>query len=135
MADKTAGGRRAGALVPLFSIASTRSWGIGEIADLPLFTGWARTAGLSVVQLLPVNEMAGGQSSPYSALSAMAIDPIFIAVRDVPEFASAGADEMLSATQREQLETIRRSTSVSHRLVRELKTDVLRALFDRFVEE
>jgi len=135
VADKTAGGRRAGALVPLFSIASTRSWGIGEIADLPLFTAWARTAGLSVVQLLPVNEMAGGQSSPYSALSAMAIDPIFIAVGDVPEFASAGADEMLSATQRAQLETIRRSTSVSYRLVRELKTDVLRALFDRFVEE
>jgi 4-alpha-glucanotransferase len=59
--------RRAGALVPLFSIASSRSWGIGEIADLPEFAAWARTAGLDAVQLLPVNEMGDGQSSPYSA--------------------------------------------------------------------
>jgi 4-alpha-glucanotransferase len=127
--------RRAGALVPLFSIPSKESWGIGEIADLPLFTEWARTAGLSTVQLLPVNEMADGQSSPYSALSAMAIDPIFIAIRDIAEFAAAGGEQMLTAAQRERLEAVRHSPSVSHGPVRELKTEVLRVLFDRFLEE
>ena len=83
-------GRRAGALVPLFSIPTARSWGIGEISDLPAFAWWLRQAGFTVLQLLPVNEMAHGQSSPYSALSAMAIDPIFISVEDVPEFAAIG---------------------------------------------
>ena len=41
---------------------------------------WLARAGLDFVQLLPVNEMEDGQNSPYSALSAMAIDPIFICV-------------------------------------------------------
>ena len=67
-------GRRAGSLVPLFSIPSAESWGIGEIADLPIFARWLREAGLSVVQLLPVNEMGAGQTAPASALSAMASD-------------------------------------------------------------
>ncbi|HJR59712.1 MAG TPA: 4-alpha-glucanotransferase [Vicinamibacterales bacterium] len=134
MAD-TVHGRRAGALVPLFSIPSSRSWGIGEIADLPIFAEWAQAAGLSVVQLLPVNEMADGQSSPYSALSAMAIDPIFIALRDVPEFAAAGGEGALTAEQRKRLDTVRRSRSVRHREVRELKTEVLEGLFARFLEE
>lgn len=128
-------GRRAGALVPLFSIPSTRSWGIGEIADIPGFASWARAGGLSVVQLLPVNEMADGQSSPYSALSAMAIDPIFIAVRDVPEFADAGGEPSLTREQRDALEQVRRARSVDHGSVRELKTQVLRAAFDRFIEK
>ena len=83
-------GRHAGVLVPLFSIPSRSSWGVGEIADLARFAGWLRQAGLDFVQLLPVNEMQEGQNSPYSALSAMAIDPIFIALGDVPEFEDAG---------------------------------------------
>ena len=128
-------GRRAGALVPLFSIPSTRSWGIGEIADIPAFASWARTAGLSILQLLPVNEMADGQSSPYSALSAMAIDPIFIAVGDVPEFAEAGGEPSLTPGQRDALEHVRRSRAVDHGSVRELKTQVLRASFEQFVEK
>lgn len=127
-------GRRAGALVPLFSIPSSESWGIGEIADLPAFAAWARSAGLSVVQLLPVNEMADGQSSPYSALSAMAIDPIFIALRDVPEFLAAGGEQGLSAAQREQLDAVRRSPVVDYGVVRDLKTAVLETAFAAFAD-
>ncbi len=126
--------RRAGTLVPLFSIPSSRSWGIGEIPDLPVFARWAASAGLSTVQLLPVNEMADGQSSPYSALSAMAIDPIFIAVSDLPEFEAAGGEAGLSAAQHEQLESLRQTSSVDHTMVRGLKDDVLRTLFDRFMD-
>ena len=135
MAERSPIRRRAGALVPLFSIPSTRSWGIGEIGDLAGFAAWARSAGLSMVQLLPVNEMAEGQSSPYSALSAMAIDPIFIAVDDIPEFAAFGGERALSDGQRERLTTVRRSPAVNHCLVRELKTEVLGALFEQFLEE
>ena len=72
MSDRFDTGRHAGALVPLFSIPSRGSWGIGEIPDVARFARWLSSAGLDVVQLLPVNEMADGQSSPYSALSAMA---------------------------------------------------------------
>jgi 4-alpha-glucanotransferase len=88
-------GRHAGVLVPLFSIPSRRSWGIGEIPDLVLLARWMRACGLDFVQLLPVNEMQEGQSSPYSALSAMAIDPIFIAVDQIDEWAAAGTADVL----------------------------------------
>lgn len=126
--------RRAGVLVPLFSIPSARSWGIGEIGDLPVFGDWARAAGLSAIQLLPINEMAHGQSSPYSALSAMAIDPIFIAIGDLPEFGALGGEPALDPSQRARLEAVRHTTAVHHHEVRALKTGVLRTLFERFLE-
>jgi 4-alpha-glucanotransferase len=131
MADAAAASRRVGILVPLFSIPSTASWGIGEIGDLPAVGEWARSAGIRMIQLLPINEMADGQSSPYSALSAMAIDPIFISIRDVPG-ARENDDEVLPREYRERLEAARSSGAVDHRSVRELKTHALRTLFDRF---
>ena len=134
MADARTTGRRAGALVPLFSIPSTESWGIGEIADLPIFARWLRDAGLSVVQLLPVNEMGEGQTSPYSALSAMAIDPIFISLRELPEFIAWGGESSLDDEEAERLATARAADSVDYRTVRELKTRCLRDAFDTFWE-
>jgi 4-alpha-glucanotransferase len=128
------GKRQAGVLVPLFSIPSSGSWGIGEITDLAVFARWARSAGLSAIQLLPINEMAHGQSSPYSALSAMAIDPIFIGVGELPEFDAAGREAGLTASQRERLEGLRQTTRVNHHDARELKTEVLRGLFETFLE-
>ena len=95
-------GRHAGVLVPLFSIPSRRSWGIGEIPDLVPLSRWLDQAGLDFVQFLPLNEMQEGQSSPYSALSAMALDPVFIAVDDVDEWVAAG-DEALAAEDRAAL--------------------------------
>ena len=135
MAERAVAGRRAGALVPLFSIPTSRSWGIGEIADLPVFCAWLQDAGFSVLQLLPVNEMAHGQSSPYSALSAMAIDPIFIAVDDVPEFAAIGGVETLSPHQQARLADVRAAATIQHRAVRELKVEVLNTLFEQFFDE
>jgi len=51
-------GRHAGLLLPLFSAPGRRSWGIGELADLPPLGGWIKSAGLDFLQLLPLNEMA-----------------------------------------------------------------------------
>ena len=87
-----AGRRRTGLLIPLFSAPSTTSWGIGDIGDLAPLSTWLADAGCRVLQLLPLNEMAPGQQSPYSALSAMAIDPLFIRLQDVEEFRAAGGE-------------------------------------------
>jgi 4-alpha-glucanotransferase len=125
-------GRHAGALVPLFSIPSARSWGIGEIPDLPRFAEWLETAGLDIVQLLPVNEMADGQNSPYSALSAMAIDPLYIAVGEIEEFTAAGGEASLTGAERTMLAQARSAPSVQYRIVRDLKRCALRAAFARF---
>ena len=132
MPERFASGRHAGILVPLFSIPSRASWGIGEIADLPRLARWLEAASLDLVQLLPVNEMADGQNSPYSAMSAMAIDPIYIALGDVPEFMEEGGEASLSAEEQQNLAHARHASLVDYRTVRALKARVLRDAFARF---
>jgi 4-alpha-glucanotransferase len=125
-------GRHAGILVPLFSIPSRRSWGIGEIPDLISLAAWMQSAGLDFVQLLPVNEMQEGQSSPYSALSAMAIDPIFIALDEIEEWSVVEADDALGKEARAALSRARQSKSVDYAAVRAAKTQALRQAFAWF---
>ena len=129
----SAGRRRAGILIPLFSIPSTSSWGIGDIGDIEPVTAWLAGAGVRILQLLPLNEMAPGQQSPYSAISAMAIDPIFIRLPDVPEFASLGGEDGMSPDDRAALAGVRAAPRIAYREVRLLKMAALRASFDCFV--
>lgn len=124
--------RRAGLLVPLFSCPSTTSWGIGEIGDVKPMTRWLAMAGQRVLQLLPLNEMAANQQSPYSALGAMAIDPIFISITDVPEYMAIGGDGSLSAADLDQLEIARRAPRIDYPRVRALKQQALASAFQQF---
>lgn len=126
--------RRAGLVLPLFSFPSSASWGIGEIPDLQPMTAWLAAAGMRVLQLLPANEMAPGQQSPYSAISAMAIDPIFIQLAGVADFEALGGESALSAGDRATLDCVRRLRHVDHAAVRRLKSTWLRAAFDRFLD-
>ena len=125
-------GRHVGVLVPLFSIPSRASWGIGEIPDLGRFARWVDRAGMDFVQILPVNEMPDGQTSPYSALSAMAIDPIFISLSDVTEYGTADTGIHMSPADVDRLEQVRCAPAVVHPLVRELKQNALQAAFAKF---
>ncbi len=124
--------RRAGLLIPLFSCPSTTSWGIGEIGDIEPLTQWLSAAGQRVLQLLPLNEMAPGQQSPYSAISALAIDPIYISVPRVPEFVALGGEDSLSPEDRDALAAVRRAPRLRYQDVRRLKQHALRAAFVRF---
>ena len=129
-----AGHRRAGLLVPLFSCPSTASWGIGDIGDVEPMTRWLASAGQRVLQLLPLSEMAPGQQSPYSAMSAMAIDPIFICLAGVPEFAALGGEASLGAEDRALLDRVRRAPRIEYAGVGRLKRAALFAAFQRYDE-
>jgi len=124
--------RRAGLLVPLFSIPSSRSWGIGEIGDLDRLTGWLEAAGVRLLQLLPISESSPGEPSPYGALSAMAIDPQFVTMDAVEDFAVAGGESALDPASRRQLDGLRGSTVVWYGAVKALKQAALRHAFARF---
>jgi 4-alpha-glucanotransferase len=124
--------RLAGLLVPLFSIPSTRSWGIGEIGDIEPMAAWMKDAGLRVLQLLPINEMAPGQTSPYSAISAMAIDPIFISLGDVTDFTTPGGESRLELADQVALKAVRDRSRVEHVTVRRIKEHALRLAFSFF---
>src|SRR5579872_1722463 len=114
-------GRHAGLLVPLFSLTSRESWGIGEIGDLPKLDRWMSEAGLSFIQLLPINEMAVGQNSPYSALTAMAIDPVFISPSAVPDVQELGGEALLTDAERVDLARVRSAPAIDYATTRRLK--------------
>lgn len=77
--------RCAGLAVPLFSLRSPHGAGIGEIPDLVPLARWARRMRHRFLQLLPVNECSPGEASPYSAISAFALDPVYLGLRELPD--------------------------------------------------
>lgn len=129
----TPSARRSGILIPLFSAPSSASWGIGDIGDIAHLSRWLHDAGQRILQLLPLNEMAPGTQSPYSAMSAMAIDPIFIQVSGVDEFTAAGGEAALTSDDRAALDEARRSRRVEYGLVRPVKERALRYAFEQFL--
>ena len=133
-ADATATKRRAGLLLPLFSIRSPQGWGTGEIPDIPRLARWARSAGLQVLQLLPVMEVSGGESSPYAASSAFALDPVYLALDDLEDVAAVGGRGALSEDNRASLERLSAAPTVRWDEVRALKQRMIDKAFAHFQE-
>ncbi len=126
--------RQAGCLMPLFSIRSPTGWGLGEIPDLVPFARWAASAGFSVVQVLPVHEASRGQSSPYAALSAFAIDPVYVAIDALEDFAAAGGRDALSPQDQDEVAALRSAPAVAWPRIRALKDRALAIAFRAFVQ-
>jgi len=76
--------KRAGVLIPLFTVHSKSSFGIGDLGDLKLIIDWAKSTANSIIQLLPMNEV-GGLFCPYDASSSFALEPSYICLKDFPE--------------------------------------------------
>ena len=73
-----------GTAVPVSALYSKKSCGVGEFSDLIPFADFCKKAGLHIIQLLPVND-TGTDSSPYNALSAFALHPLYICLDDIPD--------------------------------------------------
>jgi 4-alpha-glucanotransferase len=73
--------RVAGVLIPLFSLRTAYDLGRGEILDLLPMIDFAREMGLGLIQLLPLDEGAPDETSPYSAMSIFAVDPVSVSMR------------------------------------------------------
>lgn len=81
--DKVGQVKRAGVLVPLFSVYSKNSIGIGDFSDLKSLVDWCAFTSNSILQLLPMNEV-GSTSCPYDAVSSFALEPAYISLDAVP---------------------------------------------------
>ena len=72
----------AGVAVPVFSLRSDESFGIGEFNDLKKLADWCVMTGLKLIQILPVNDTTtdGGwnDSYPYKSVSTKALHPIYL---------------------------------------------------------
>lgn len=73
--------RMTGVLLPLFSLRRKNDHGIGDLAALKEWIDWAADHGVGFLQLLPVNALGEGEApSPYSAVSSVALEPMYLAL-------------------------------------------------------
>ncbi len=125
-----------GVLVPVSALRSRESVGIGEFADLPDLARWCASVGLDLIQILPVND-TGWQPSPYSALTAFALHPIYLRISDLPEYAAL-PQEVREKTDAE-LTRIRASHESNSRIrygsLNDEKHSLLRSIFAASVAE
>ena len=74
--------RVAGVCIPVFSLRSEHSCGVGDFGDLCKFVDWAEQTGMRVIQLLPVNDTTKSHgwsdSYPYNIVSAFALHPHYL---------------------------------------------------------
>ena len=132
MATKPHLGRSAGLVLPLFSLRSARDAGIGEIGALAPLGRWLDRAGFHALQLLPVSTLPAGEASPYSALSAMAIDPVYITLDDVADYKAPGGDVRLPLADQIALRAARSAPRVDYANVRQAKQSALALAFSYF---
>lgn len=78
----------AGTAIPVFSIRTENSFGIGEFPDLKLIVDFATLTGQRVIQILPINDTTTvgkwTDSYPYNAISIYALHPIYLGLSDFP---------------------------------------------------
>lgn len=73
--------RLAGLLLPLFSMRRDNDHGIGDLIALREWIDWAAEHHVGFLQLLPVNALGSDENpSPYSAISSIALEPLYIAM-------------------------------------------------------
>ena len=113
-----------GIALPVSSLRSAASCGIGEFSDLPLLGSWCAETNIDLVQILPVND-TGFETSPYSAVSAYALHPVYIRLSGLP-----GSDQIRNEIElmREEFET---APQVRFFEVAKRKMDLLSSLFEK----
>ena len=74
--------RAAGVVVPVFSLRSKESYGVGDFGDLCRLVDWCVATGMKAIQLLPVNDTTSSgnwnDSYPYNIVSAFALHPHYL---------------------------------------------------------
>ena len=74
--------KRTGVAIPVFSLRSRESFGIGEFEDLKLLVDWCVKTGQNIIQILPINDTTffhtWQDSYPYNACSSFALHPQFL---------------------------------------------------------
>ncbi|PIE90864.1 MAG: hypothetical protein CR997_04365 [Acidobacteria bacterium] len=120
----------AGVAVPVFSLRTSSSMGVGEFLDLKKCVDWAKACGMKIIQLLPINDTnrTGSLSdrSPYSAISSSALNPIYMNIQ-----ATAKGSRYISQRELEQLRRIFESNpNLDYASVYENKLKILKTLYN-----
>lgn len=126
--------RGAGLAIPVFSLRSGKSLGIGEFSDLKPLADWASECGLKLIQILPVNDTSASMtwmdSYPYSNISVFALHPIYISVEEVSPLGEAALREI-----DEKRKTLNSYDYVHYEDVLTFKRKLLKDIFAREKEK
>ncbi|NDV77409.1 4-alpha-glucanotransferase [Dysgonomonas sp. 511] len=80
--------KSAGVAIPVFSLRSEDSFGIGEFSDLKKMVDWAAATSQNIIQILPINDTTNTHtwidSYPYNAISIYALHPIYLGLKEFP---------------------------------------------------
>jgi 4-alpha-glucanotransferase len=115
--------RHRGVAVAISALKSENCLGCGEFNDLNLFGKWVKSCGFSLIQLLPVND-TGDDSSPYMALSSLALHPIYIHLPAVNGAAPFLKD--IKALQQQ----FKDDHAVNYKAVLSVKMNMLQTIYD-----
>ena len=123
--------RLAGMLVPVFSLRSEGSFGVGDFGDLKKMVDLVCDTGQRVLQILPVNDTttthSWTDSYPYSCISIFAIHPQYADLRQLPA--------LTNAKQRNDFEALRQQLNalpqIDYEQVNNAKITYLRLLFSQ----
>ena len=125
----------AGTLIPVFSLRSKGSFGVGDFGDLKMMINWIAETNQKVLQILPVNDTTSTHtwtdSYPYSAISIFALHPQFADLRQLPAIKDRKKAEDYEAL-REELNALKQ---IDYERVNNAKTEYLRIIFKQEGEE
>ncbi|MFZ9718652.1 MAG: 4-alpha-glucanotransferase, partial [Chitinophagaceae bacterium] len=119
----------AGVAIPVFSLRSEKSGGVGEFTDLKLLVQWAQRVGLKLIQILPVNDTTAthrwNDSYPYAAISAFALHPLYV---NLEKIAGSGNHPVIRSIRKKQ-QQLNQLAEVDYELVMKYKWTALRELY------
>ena len=131
----TSGWRAAGVSIPVFSLKSEKSWGIGEFSDINMLSDWAGAVGMKMIQLLPVNDTTSTRtwtdSYPYAPVSVFALHPVYLN----PEKLAGKKHASVLKPYKKQQKALNALETVDYEAVLNMKWEIMRQLYDRMKEE
>lgn len=121
----------AGTLVPVFSLRTRKSAGIGDFGDLKVMIDFVASTGQKVLQLLPINDTTithtWTDSYPYSCISVFAIHPQYANLHALPELKDAKARAEAEKTRAE----LNALDKIDYEKVNDFKINYLRQIFNQ----
>lgn len=128
--------KHTGVLIPLFSMRSSKDWGIGDISSMSLWLDFVKNLNMDILQILPINEIQPGTSCPYTALTGFAIDPIYISVEDIEDLHESREllEEIKSKNFQNELKELTNSSKVLYDRIRILKFSILWKIYQEFLK-
>lgn len=121
----------AGTLVPVFSLRTRKSAGIGDFGDLKTMIDFVASTGQKVLQLLPINDTTithtWTDSYPYSCISVFAIHPQYANLHALPELKDAKARAEAEKTRAE----LNALDKIDYEKVNDFKINFLRQIFNQ----